>query len=135
MAALATALGRGLAPYLKSLVPCWWLAQFDGYAEAAAAARAGLAAAFPASKQRDVLLFCRSEVRAKCRCEQGACGTGAAVHAAPCFESAHATRAERRLVSAVVVVCTASPLLLLCRSNPHDSCHSWCKPPQLCKQA
>lgn len=78
MAALAAALGRGLAPYLKSLVPVWWLAQFDGYAEAAAAARAGLAAAFPAAKQRDVLLFCRSEV-----CAQGA-GVGGGLWAWGC---------------------------------------------------
>jgi hypothetical protein len=64
MAAIAATLGRSLAPFLKPLVPCWWLAQFDTYGEAAAAARAGLQAAFPAAKQRDVLLFCRTEVGA-----------------------------------------------------------------------
>lgn len=62
-AALAAAVGRAIAPLLKSLVPSWWLAQQDAYPEAAAAARAAFAAAFPAAaKQRDALLFCRAEV-------------------------------------------------------------------------
>jgi hypothetical protein len=62
-AALAAAVGRGIAPLLKSLLPSLWLAQFDGYSETAAAARAALAVAFPsAAKQRDAVLFCRTEV-------------------------------------------------------------------------
>lgn len=63
-ASLATAVGRGIAPLLKSLLPPLWLAQHDGYSEAAAAAQGALAAAFPTvAKQRDALLFCRAEVR------------------------------------------------------------------------
>ena len=63
-AAMAAAVGRGIAPLLKSLLPSWWLAQHDGYTEAAAAARAAFAAAFPtAAKQRDAVLYCRAEVR------------------------------------------------------------------------
>lgn len=62
-AALAAAVGRGIAPLLKSLLPPLWLAQFDAYGEAAAAARGAVAAAFPApAKQREALLFCRIEV-------------------------------------------------------------------------
>lgn len=62
-AALAAAVGRGIAPLLKSLLPPLWLAQFDAYGEAAAAARGAFAAAFPApAKQREALLFCRTEV-------------------------------------------------------------------------
>ncbi|KAL4457478.1 hypothetical protein ABPG75_012343 [Micractinium tetrahymenae] len=62
-AALAAAVGRGIAPLLRSLVPSLWLAQSDGHGEAAAAARAAFAAAFPAAaKRRDAVLFCRAEV-------------------------------------------------------------------------
>ncbi|KAL4857852.1 3-hydroxyisobutyryl-CoA hydrolase [Chlorella vulgaris] len=62
-ATAAATVGRGIAPLLKSLLPSWWLAQFDGYSEAAAAAKAAFAAAFPApAKQRDAVLFCRAEV-------------------------------------------------------------------------
>lgn len=61
--ALAAAVGRGIAPLLKSLLPPLWLAQFDSYGEAAAAARGAFAAAFPAAaKQREAVLFCRAEV-------------------------------------------------------------------------
>ena len=70
-AALAAAVGRGVAPLLKSLLPAWWLAGCDAHAEAAAAARGAFAAAFPAAaKRRDALLFCRAEVRWGC----GVCG-------------------------------------------------------------
>ncbi|GAB4820968.1 hypothetical protein N2152v2_008014 [Parachlorella kessleri] len=62
MGALAAALGRSLAPFLRSLVPSWWLGQFDTHVDAAAAARTGFVRAFPAAKQRDVLLFCRAEL-------------------------------------------------------------------------
>jgi hypothetical protein len=63
-AALAAAVGRGIAPLLKSLLPSLWLAQYDGYSETAAAAWAALAVAFPSpAKQRDAVLFCRTEVR------------------------------------------------------------------------
>lgn len=62
-AALATAVGRGIAPLLKSLLPPLWLAHFDAYGEAAAAARGAMAAAFATpAKRREALLFCRAEV-------------------------------------------------------------------------
>ena len=61
--AMAAAVGRGIAPLLKALLPALWLAQYDGYADAAAAARGALAAAFPSpAKQRDAVLYCRAEV-------------------------------------------------------------------------
>ena len=62
MGAIATAAGRGLAPYLKALLPSWYLAQFDGYAYVASAARSSLHAAFPGDKQRGAVLHCKAEV-------------------------------------------------------------------------
>lgn len=62
-ASLAGAVGRGIAPLLRALLPPLWLALHDGYAEGAAAARGALAAAFPAAaKQREAVVFCRTEV-------------------------------------------------------------------------
>eukprot|EP00887_Chlorella_sp_A99_P002776 scaffold6.g2776.t1 len=62
-AALAAGAGRRLAPSLRALLPCWWLASHDGAPDVAAAARAGLAAAFPSEAKRlDALLYCRAEV-------------------------------------------------------------------------
>lgn len=63
MGAVASALGRTLAPFLKALVPSWWMARFDVYGEASAAAMAAFQAAFPAGKEKDVLRFCHAEVR------------------------------------------------------------------------
>lgn len=62
LAAMAKSVGKGLAPYLKSLAGSWWLAQFDLHAEAAAAARDAFQAAFAGSKQKEALLFTRTEV-------------------------------------------------------------------------
>ncbi len=62
MSLLAVAVGKQIAPHLKSLMGAWWLAQFDPYSEASAAARSGLQAAFPGRKQLEALLFCRAEV-------------------------------------------------------------------------
>ena len=61
--AIAAALGRRLAPSLKSLFPVWWLARYDCYSDVTAATAAGLDAAFPGGKQTDALAFCREEVR------------------------------------------------------------------------
>ncbi|KAI8472755.1 MAG: hypothetical protein J3K34DRAFT_384103, partial [Monoraphidium minutum] len=62
MGALAGAVGKQLAPHLKSLLPPWWLAAFDPYADVAAAARRTLGDAFPGPKQAGALVFCRSDV-------------------------------------------------------------------------
>lgn len=60
--AVAKVVGKGLAPYLKALAGSWWLAQFDLHAEAAAAARDAFQAAFAGPKQKEALLFTRTEV-------------------------------------------------------------------------
>ena len=62
MGAMAKTVGKGLAPCLKALAGSWWLAQFDLHAEAAAAARDAFQAAFAGSKQKEALLFTRTEV-------------------------------------------------------------------------
>ena len=62
LGAMAKVVGKGLAPYLKALAGSWWLAQFDLHAEAAAAARDAFQAAFSGSKQKEALLFTRTEV-------------------------------------------------------------------------
>lgn len=62
MAALATTVGRALAPSLKTLLPPWWLAACDPYADVAAAARRSLAEAFPGQKQTAALVLCRCVV-------------------------------------------------------------------------
>lgn len=59
---MAKVVGKGLAPYLKALAGSWWLAQFDLHAEAAAAARDAFQAAFAGPKQKEALLFTRTEV-------------------------------------------------------------------------
>lgn len=63
LGAMAKAVGKGLAPYLKALAGSWWLAQFDLHAEAAAAARDAFQIAFSGAKQKEALLFTRTEVR------------------------------------------------------------------------
>ena len=65
LGAMAKTVGKGLAPYLKALAGSWWLAQFDLHAEAAAAARDAFQAAFAGPKQKEALLFTRTEVRIK----------------------------------------------------------------------
>lgn len=62
MGAVAVAVGRALAPYLKLLIPPWYIACYDASREVAAAASAALETALPAPKSRDALLFCRAEV-------------------------------------------------------------------------
>ena len=53
---------KQLAPYLRVLLPSWWLARFDSHADVATASRDAMAAAFPGNKQQEALLFCGSEV-------------------------------------------------------------------------
>ncbi len=62
LGAMAKVVGKGLAPYLKALAGSWWLAQFDLHAEAAAAARDAFQTAFSGPKQKEALLFTRTEV-------------------------------------------------------------------------
>lgn len=53
---------RKLAPFLRVLLPSWWLACSDTHSDTASAAHAGMQAAFPGPKQREAILFCRTEV-------------------------------------------------------------------------
>ncbi|KAM4620161.1 E3 ubiquitin-protein ligase listerin [Polymixia lowei] len=53
---------RSLAPFLKSLMGHWVLAQCDTYTPAASAACKAFHAAFPPSKQPEALSFCRDEI-------------------------------------------------------------------------
>lgn len=62
MGVLSIAVGRGLAPYVKSVIPSWFLARHDDSKEVAAAATASLETAFPGTKTTDALFFCRNEV-------------------------------------------------------------------------
>lgn len=75
MGALAAAVGKQLAPHLKALLPPWWMATFDPYADVAAAARGSLAEAFPGPKQASALVFCRCVGR---ECARGLRGRGIA---------------------------------------------------------
>ncbi|XP_050138704.1 E3 ubiquitin-protein ligase listerin [Malus sylvestris] len=60
---LVTAVGRDLAPHLKSLMGPWWFSQFDRLSEVAQAAKRSLQAAFPAQEKRlDALILCTAEV-------------------------------------------------------------------------
>ncbi|XP_056140651.1 E3 ubiquitin-protein ligase listerin isoform X2 [Lampris incognitus] len=53
---------RNLAPFLKSLMGHWLLAQCDTYTPAASAASQAFHAAFPPSKQPEALSFCKDEI-------------------------------------------------------------------------
>ena len=53
---------RNLAPYLKSLMGTWLVAQNDIYAPAASAAKSAFNAAFPPTKQTEALVFCKDEI-------------------------------------------------------------------------
>ena len=53
---------RSLAPFLKSLMGHWLMAQCDTYVPAASAACLAFTAAFPPSKQTEALSFCRDEI-------------------------------------------------------------------------
>ncbi|PKI58456.1 hypothetical protein CRG98_021141 [Punica granatum] len=63
MAQLVIAVGRDLAPHLKSLMGPWWFSQFDTVPEASQAAKHSLQAAFPAPEKRlDALILCTTEI-------------------------------------------------------------------------
>ncbi|KAK8596571.1 hypothetical protein V6N12_065056 [Hibiscus sabdariffa] len=63
MTNLVTAVGRDLAPHLKSLMGPWWFSQFDPSSEVSQAAKHSLQAAFPAQEKRlDALILCTNEV-------------------------------------------------------------------------
>lgn len=64
MAAVGAAVGKGLLPQLKTLLGPWYLACFDPYPDAAAAAKRSLVEVFPGRKQADALLYCRSGLQA-----------------------------------------------------------------------
>ncbi|KAI5940246.1 E3 ubiquitin-protein ligase listerin [Manis javanica] len=53
---------KHLAPYLKSLMGYWLMAQCDTYTPAASAAKDAFEAAFPPSKQPEAIAFCRDEI-------------------------------------------------------------------------
>ena len=65
---------RELAPFLKSLMGHWLLAQCDTYPPAASAACQAFHAAFPPSKQPEALSFCRDEVLNVSVGRDGGCG-------------------------------------------------------------
>ncbi|CAM5079418.1 unnamed protein product [Eretmochelys imbricata] len=53
---------KHLAPYLKSIMGYWLIAQCDTYSPAASAAKVAFETAFPSSKQPEALAFCKEEV-------------------------------------------------------------------------
>jgi hypothetical protein len=59
MAAVGTAVGKGLLPQLKGVLGPWYLACFDPHPDAAAAAKRSLVEVFPGKKQADALMYCR----------------------------------------------------------------------------
>lgn len=60
--AMVTKAGKNIAPFLKQLAPAWISAQYDTYAPAASLAGQSFSSAFPASKLREVFVFCESEI-------------------------------------------------------------------------
>ncbi|KAG2622911.1 E3 ubiquitin-protein ligase listerin-like isoform X1 [Panicum virgatum] len=63
MSSLVTAIKKGIAPHLKSLIGPWWFSQFDPAPEVAQAARRSFEAAFPQSERRlDALMLCVKEI-------------------------------------------------------------------------
>ncbi|KAA8549476.1 hypothetical protein F0562_001160 [Nyssa sinensis] len=63
MTNLVTAVGRDLAPHLKSLMGPWWFSQFDPVSEVSQAAKRSLQAAFPAQEKRlDALILSTTEI-------------------------------------------------------------------------
>ncbi|KAJ4827656.1 hypothetical protein Tsubulata_040241 [Turnera subulata] len=63
MANLVVAVGRDLAPHLKTLMGPWWFSQFDPVHEVSLAAKRSLQAAFPAQEKRlDALILCTAEI-------------------------------------------------------------------------
>lgn len=71
--------GRKLAPFLRVLLPAWWLARFDLHADTAASAQAAMQAAFAGPKQREAILFCRAEVANRRRARVPLCSAVLAV--------------------------------------------------------
>ena len=67
---VVTSVGKALAPYLKSLMPAWFLSQHDPHAPAAAStAKRALVEAFPAgAKREEAVTFCRTEILNAIRC-------------------------------------------------------------------
>ncbi|XP_012683168.2 E3 ubiquitin-protein ligase listerin [Clupea harengus] len=53
---------RNLAPYLKSIMGHWLIAQCDTYTPASSSASTAFQAAFPLNKQPGALSFCRDEI-------------------------------------------------------------------------
>lgn len=97
MGALAAAVGKRLAPHVRALLPHWWLATFDPYADVAAAAARSLAAAFPGQKQAGALAFCRCVRRMHaCMCVFAAWAKGvrkkASLHTRPTRLPTHPRR-------------------------------------------
>ncbi|KAJ7982619.1 E3 ubiquitin-protein ligase listerin [Quillaja saponaria] len=63
MTDLVIAVGRDLAPHLKTLMGPWWFSQFDPVSEVSQAAKQSLQAAFPAQEKRlDALILCTTEI-------------------------------------------------------------------------
>ena len=57
--------GRSLAPHLKSLMPVWFLCQFDPHPPVASAASSALREAFPTDKKMgEAVTFCQKEILA-----------------------------------------------------------------------
>ncbi|OBS72005.1 hypothetical protein A6R68_13417 [Neotoma lepida] len=59
---------KHLAPYLKSVMGYWLMAQCDTYPPAATAAKDAFEAAFPPSKQPEAIAFCKEEITSKLLC-------------------------------------------------------------------
>ncbi|XP_053792016.1 E3 ubiquitin-protein ligase listerin isoform X2 [Vidua chalybeata] len=53
---------KHLAPYLKSIMGYWLIAQCDTYSPAASAAKVAFEKAFPSIKQPEALVFCKDEI-------------------------------------------------------------------------
>uniref|UniRef100_UPI00398EDAED E3 ubiquitin-protein ligase listerin isoform X2 n=1 Tax=Pristiophorus japonicus TaxID=55135 RepID=UPI00398EDAED len=53
---------RNLAPYLKSIMGHWLIAQCDTYTPAASAAKVAFQVAFPPNKQPEAVAFCKEEI-------------------------------------------------------------------------
>ncbi|XP_071418883.1 E3 ubiquitin-protein ligase listerin isoform X2 [Pithys albifrons albifrons] len=53
---------KHLAPYLKSIMGYWLIAQCDTYSPAASGAKLAFEKAFPSSKQPEALVFCKDEI-------------------------------------------------------------------------
>ncbi|GAB5576324.1 E3 ubiquitin-protein ligase listerin isoform X1 [Prionailurus iriomotensis] len=69
---------KHLAPYLKSLMGYWLMAQCDTYTPAASAAKDAFEAAFPPSKQPEAIAFCKDEItntKVSPALGQGSCNT------------------------------------------------------------